>query len=539
MATEDVTTDAKVETPHDEQFFEFEGFQKPEVHLSETLSFERSGDQQHEWEKVKEIVKRNLLTDDGTILGELSKYGQSIDAKWENNSSRSEFKFPFFHVEALLDQSADLLDRAVRDRLEWDELSAKYAELILELAEFVELDEIHKEEEQNGLYEVEWWSSRADKVSSNILKQKMGWLKRHHQRTKEWLYSNQMFNKVTNAARKAGWLSALVPYKWSGQSFKGYVSHTYGGVKKKAFDHAADSAYDQSLHSHREKLASMTSSQIEAEASELVAKERENSASILTTWNDKNRDFQRRRTLASRKIQDMKAKSATNAEGALNYAKRLDGIQERFKHDLSSAVIRIEAAREGLEKVYGIESELPDTSSNDIFDQYLIWTRAHVEQIVRFSRLDQAVVIPISIAKLIDGNFNEQIADGVIEFDVPLAVFPNSRHVRLRGVSATIDTGPEKTSWTLQFKVPAIATIRRLDDSLIEIDQSSLPSVTLGRVWDENNRREPEIGGVTALMNSSPFGKWELQLISSVRDMDFSKVRNCTLNLHVAYRGIQ
>ena len=54
--------------------------------------------------------------------------------------------FRFWHVEPLLDQAADLLDRGMRDRSTYDNLRSLYAKLLLDIMEFESTDAIHREE---------------------------------------------------------------------------------------------------------------------------------------------------------------------------------------------------------------------------------------------------------------------------------------------------------------------------------------------------------------------------------------------------------
>src|SRR5262249_15986970 len=65
-----------------------------------------------------------------------------------------EDRYPPSHVEILLDQAADLLDRCLKDRAEWNTLFEKWFRNQLELYEFYKIDEIQDEELAAGAFRV-------------------------------------------------------------------------------------------------------------------------------------------------------------------------------------------------------------------------------------------------------------------------------------------------------------------------------------------------------------------------------------------------
>jgi hypothetical protein len=57
------------------------------------------------------------------------------------------------HVESLVDQSADLLDRASATRQRFDETSKQMFHLLLDLREYMQQDQVHRREEAAGSYD--------------------------------------------------------------------------------------------------------------------------------------------------------------------------------------------------------------------------------------------------------------------------------------------------------------------------------------------------------------------------------------------------
>jgi hypothetical protein len=65
------------------------------------------------------------------------------------------------HVEPLLDQISNLLDRSLADRAAYQQLNVEFFKAKLQIIEFLRLDAIHVKEENAGFYEVEHRSSQG------------------------------------------------------------------------------------------------------------------------------------------------------------------------------------------------------------------------------------------------------------------------------------------------------------------------------------------------------------------------------------------
>ena len=86
----------------------------------------------------------------------------AIDKSFRFEPRNTDNEYSFFQVEYLLDHAADLLDRGMRDRAEWNELAVRAFNLGAELTEFFQLDEIHKKEIEAGYYTLSYTDKQSD-----------------------------------------------------------------------------------------------------------------------------------------------------------------------------------------------------------------------------------------------------------------------------------------------------------------------------------------------------------------------------------------
>ncbi|SDT36768.1 hypothetical protein SAMN05216490_3236 [Mucilaginibacter mallensis] len=96
-------------------------------------------------------------TDDNPLLQRIDQYLGGLKGADMDNLKTT---FLATQAEMLLDQAASLLDRATKDRAQWDELAIKNFIQTIEFNQFIELDNLHKEETDhmyagvnNGFYQ--------------------------------------------------------------------------------------------------------------------------------------------------------------------------------------------------------------------------------------------------------------------------------------------------------------------------------------------------------------------------------------------------
>jgi hypothetical protein len=505
-----------------------------------TVVFPRSSDAEAAWTAVKAHLRDLSITSDGQVTGTLLRVFKRIDSGLTITPEEDDTHFSPFHIEPLVDQAADLFDRAVRDRATWDDLSAKALTLLLELKEYADVDEIHRREEQAGIYDVEAIESEARRQGEmlNGLYQNS-----HSERIGDTLtsfYSGQPANDTLNAGVKLAWLSGLVPYTWRDQVFVGYSQHTYGGVTKTVADHAYDGAGVQWNYYLNTRIADLFLQQAVFNAARAISDEQLAGITARHKWEAANSAFRRERTVVARRYQDIKTKAATEPDGLLNYAKRLPALKERFEHDVRHGFARLTAVAKGMRDVYGYDQPLPDAADPEFFDQCLLWSRETIQWLIRFSRQDQSVVWTMSVRDIVgDQRWRDGLNAAEWHFDVPASTFPEMRHLRLRGVSAAIE-GIDEDDGTCQVivRLPQSAVIQHMNGEAVPVDQSIVPPTRISRVTVRTAHRQPDVMGVVALHNASPIGAgWHVRIADAVpKRLKLKKFEDLQLDVHLTYR---
>ncbi|QOJ21923.1 MAG: hypothetical protein HRU77_15270 [Gammaproteobacteria bacterium] len=507
------------------------------------ITFKRANTEKSSWDRiVKSLDTTFKLTKDGSTSATLTDQIRRIEYGFIFKSDQADTDFSWQHVEPLLDQAADLLDRALRERSNWDDLAQKWFATMLEIHEYAELDKIHVEEEEAGIYEVPLQESTADyrsnyvthlfnSLSSNVIEGII-----------DVNFGSKELTEVLNANRKGAWLAGLVPYTWKDQHFNGYSVHTYGKVTATVAQHAADAAETQSDHEFSTQGSFASSQLFSFNASMYSAAERMNGANAKKEWDQRNSVFLRRRTLVARKIQDIKARAATDPDGILNAGKRLEQIKARFQLDFRDALARLLVIQRGLSDIYGYDIPLPQQSEDlDYYDRCLLWTRQTMQWLIRFSRQEQCFVLPISIRGLIgDDAWLDGRSRGVWNVDVTKNFFLNMAHVRVRGLSAFVNINRRfDTLWRISVKPPMQATIQHMSGKIVTVDQSKVPPSQLARVGRRDAIREPDVVGVASLHNVSPIGIWTIRALGGMPlESDVQPLEDLSLDLLLSFRAV-
>lgn len=507
----------------------------------EANPLKRTEAEQATWETVSQLLSsQNFLTADGSTYGALAPALADIASGFSFKQQPEDIDFSSFHVESLLDQAADLFDRAIRDRASWDDLIGKYVELLLELHEFRELDAIHQEEEASGIYEVEakeasssLWSGQADYYTQGHLR----WLA---EAIRDSEFSSSTINSIYNQYRYQAFTYGLVPYYFKNQDFDRWASYSVGGVSKQIYKislEAAEVIVRRELELARGLHAITTRT---FEGNESVTKRRLDGLDARADWESSNSNFRRRRTATARKLEEIKARLAVEPEGPLNYGKRLQALQRRFQQDFRDGLARLQAAAKGLHDLYRYTEALPPATSSTYFDDCLLWNRQAIQWLVRFAQREQNVVLPVSLRDLLgDKAWKAGRKKRSWSVDLPKDLLVGSRHLRLRGIAA-FATGPmlENTLWRVRLTPPIDASILDLDGQEWPLKQKGIPDATLARVCTRNHQREPDVVGIVAFHNLSPFGQWQVVLESVIpRSTPISRLEDLTLELHLAYRS--
>lgn len=506
----------------------------------EEIQFQRDPDDETELANLFEKLAEYEFTDQNKLSEDIKAFYRSIEQGFSFSSIPTDRYFNPFQVETLLDQSSDLLDRANRDRREWDDLADKWTTLLLELFEYSELDKIHADEEQAGSYEIPYRVSASNFLyeHNNMTHQQQIWatINRHISNN----LSNAKLNEVLNSTALTSWLSGLVPYTWNGQSFAGYTNHTFDGVSRTVADHAFEASYPISLNRALEQYYGNAIQRLGHSSQNILAGIRKDGFQYQANWDAANVSFQKRRTIVARRLQDIKVKLALGPDGLLNSGKRLPHLKSRFQNDFRNALARLRAAEEGLLKVFGINYALPDeaTSGESFFDDCVVWVREAIQIVISFSQRDQSTVVPFSVKEIV-GNSAWNAGISAEEWEVDFStLFPAEvRHVRLRGVSATSEDAGRDQLWTVGVRPPDSAILRLNDGNEGNVDQSDASRrVVIGRVTGRNNPRAPDVSGVASLHNLSAIGTWNISLVRFGNGPDASALQDITLDLHLVFQ---
>lgn len=516
----------------------------------EKVNFQRSEEEAKIWEEIKNFIKNDFVSISDSDGNKLS-LSRRIEEGFKFNAEERDDDFSSFHVEILLDQAADLLDRTFNRRRDFNDLFEKFYLLRLELGEYSELDAIHQEEEAAGFYDVERQQSDAELKSE----QRRFTLFRELYRIsssndiRDKYFTEGVINNLKKAVAKGAWLVGIVHYLFKGQEFGEYLTYDYwgkdaGGHNKSASLLSVESAEEQIQYSANLQkdlfLEGRTKENTNSSYGMEISGFRSNGLGAKSNWDFNDANFRRRRTLVARKYQDWKAALSTEDGGALNYDEKSNIYRDLFQQDFRDALARLKVVQQGLKDIYGYDVPLPpDENNRDYFEQCLLWSRKTISWLIRFSRAEQSLVLPISLRNVLGITaWNNGLSDGAWEVDMQEELFADFRHVRLRGLSAFVLGAEAKDKlWQMKIKVPATGQVKHLSGNTVALDQSKIPQCWLARVTDRNAQRDPDVFGMSILFNTSPIGKWTIQVVKSVPSSDdFSKITNIHLDLYLAFR---
>lgn len=487
------------------------------------------------------------FTRDGSPEGELSKHLTRIEAGFKFSAEEGDTGFSELHIEPLIDQAADLLDRAVRDRATYDELGAKWMSMWLELQAFEALQELRKQEGLNGFYSVANEEAAAEYKAALTNVQGLSTLAGYLHSVDTVYFDSTAINDVMLAADRAAWLSGQSPTLLPDGSSPQASTLAYpndAANPATASQHARIAADIETSQRIGLQDSSLKAQALQLQSAADVAKVRSAGQLARAKWEFAKDSFSRQRADIEALFHVYEQNAATAPNGLLNYSKRLDSLRQRFTLDFRNALARLERVRAGMALVYGYDVPLPaDPSDINYFDDCLLWTRTAIDWLVRFSRRDQGIVMPVSIKKLMgESAFKNALAARKFTFNLPAEALWKSRftHVRMRGISATVEGSGDEHLWRLWIELPASSTVQHLSGNVVPLAQV-VPACQLARVTGRSAVRDPDVGGISALHNASPAGDWTIRLPHSFAyaDPDPSELDDIVLHLHLAFRSSQ
>ena len=455
-------------------------------------------------------------------------------------------EFRLQHVESLLDQAADLLDRGLKGRSEWNSLNDKRFTLFLSLKEYTDLDKIHQEEAQKGFYTVAYKQSTSSEEAES-------WITSYTSAAASYLtslladkFSLNEKNRQSAQAQLQAWLAHLAVYQLP--NVGNPLPCTFDGVAKTAPEHMKDSEFIQSFYRMETEEGLVRSSESSQLGNAQASRSRLKGATAKADWDFVDVDFRRRRTQVARDMADLKTIAFTAAGGALNYSEQMLNVQIRFHRDLNDAVARISAAYTGMSTLYGYDVKPPsDPSVATYFDDLLVWVRDAISRLIRFTLVDQNYVMPLPLSNLVpEAQLAKGLTQGRWEVEIGPGTFATQTNVRLRGVSAVVvlkdedDQRDRRSLWLVRLVAPREASMRLKDGKTETINQKSIPPVQLGRVSHYESTRDPDVVGIAALHNVSPIGKWIVEIDKrSTSGSGLDRLKDLVINLHLAVRFAQ
>ena len=521
------------------------------------VDFSRSDDLHQAFEQaVTSILEQYPLEE--IISGTSQFFGLDLDTNIELQSgNNTSISLIHLQVEPLLDQAADLLDRALNSRRLFDETTEKMFNLLLELNEYIELDRIHRREEQEGLYDTPYERAYSEYAAEHYNKETNELHANNTDLVSNFIFTGSNWSDLVKFAVNGAYISGVPPYIMEEQVVTDYPAYDIRGENKVSANHAESAAFYQLFHSKRFQVNMLNLQSTLFKSLKVVSEARLEGLKAQADWANKNRMYLRQRTLVARKYQDMKTQAASLPDGVLNHAKRLPGIQQRFLLDFSHALLRIYTAFKGLSEVYGYNTPIPvpsEAEGKNYFDEIVLWLRSTIQWLIAFSTRDQSVVIPISVREMVgEDNWFASGPSGEWEFNLPTDFFSDMAHIRLRGLSIVVVpridleqySNVASSSKLYKFTVtppPRGESLHLSGESNI-VDHSLVPPCLLSRVQSRDSRREPDIVGVSSLHNVCPVGTWKVQLLGGIPSRNqclepFAELDDIHVDLHLTYRRI-
>lgn len=483
------------------------------------------------WKKVIEQTPELLaLTENEDLSSPLDKNLLRIDSGFVFEPAPQDVELSYLHVEPLLDQAADLLDRAIRDRSSAEDLIVKRFELAVALQEFKNLDEVTLLEESAGKYSVPHDMSKARAGGGRSSVKQYRKLRDQYNAILDDFYKKSELDVYLTSAYRAGFASAY--------SEENDPTKKISGVTRSIADHVGHENEAQARFNALIDRGHVIAQELSYALMESIQDAENLALSAQENWDKANIEFQKKRTIIARQLQDIKFRAATQADGALNYTSRIERNRISLQQDFRNALARLSVVAKGLDHLYGYTDPLPDPKSLDFLDDCVLWTRRAIEYLVRFSRQDQATVIPISLKSFIkDSDWTNGMAAGRWVVTLPSDLFKNFGHVRLRGLTAFVE-GTEKDLWQVRVRPPVTSSTVHLNNTTVNLDQKMVPDCYFNRATTRDSIREPDTTGQSSLYNASPVGEWAIEVgATSLTGTARAKIQDIVIDLIVVFRS--
>jgi hypothetical protein len=419
-------------------------------------------------------------------------------------------------VEILLDQSAELFDRASQTRERIASLRISAFQNTIELLEFIALDRIHEQEIIAGRYSAPVEEKRAQANASvsqvqslsdelKVISDFVAWFDQAKQDTLLQNSKKVTVGSTTPGGTGGGALDALEP-DWN-KSVRTQALLTWCSII-----HETDV---------RQRVMTLLSQQESLTSAVSAAQERARGDARMAKYMEDTLDLQIQRVTTARTLFLHKLTQSQREGGALAYRDQILPLIISARSDTTHALARLEKALEGMQQLfnYTAAAVAPDPD----FDEYMQRARNAINWYRSFSRRDETLTIPISLRRVSADKWDENlqklrwsfsISADESDLSVLSVMLKDRRFARLRGITAYFD-GDFEDNETFQIKVqpPSDSAVRWNTGSLQKLPaQKGIPSVWLGRVAPRGAPRPPEVVGAVTLLNASPIGTWQVSM---------------------------
>jgi hypothetical protein len=407
----------------------------------------------------------------------------------------AELKFRFWHVEPLLNHAADLLDRCLAERAEYDALRAQAAVLTIDIETERERQAIVNERERAGQFN---WM--YDALSKEV-----------NARRTEAALRQDAVNSLRNATREA----------------KDGTAASWGYDANVRQQRAANYVFDGETEAKNIQWA------FETREKGFRVKDRAMVETALCKREQLSQDLE-----------------------ALDFAGRAVRLTGRIQRDFEDAYDRMSTAAKGLKLLYGYESGIPSLSPASTtpttlpIDVCVLWVREAIKFLLVFAQLDQAFSVTLSLKDILGtGKWDEvkRSSPRRVTFAVPRETFASHTFCRLRGISAfvhgpSLDSGP----WGAVIRLPDNAlSIQGIDNSgqqvNIPVPQQDLSDCYLTRIETRSSPRAPDVAGLISLLNASPIAgtgeSWHVTIVPPAGDTSlFQELSDLAIELNLIGR---
>jgi hypothetical protein len=394
--------------------------------------------------------------------------------------------FRYWHVESLLNQAADLMDKCMADLREYNSLLYNSEQFKLDLSTTEK--ELILEKQRLELFEREVIEAQA-KIEFN--------------KSAEIHFDGSIIPKAQEV----------------------FDLNLSEGLRKPDHSKAGQNLFECKVRGEETKLnLKISKKQLE--------------------WATSDKLYNENRVELRQKIIEIKNELAENGL-AFDFQSQVDISFEKLKLNYQYSLDRVIAAKEGLEIIYGYQSEIEqiDPSRIDKKVQELFkWISNSMVFLVAYGQLDQAFTKVISLFSLLNTSEQNRITNSVdeclISLRIPNDAFNVHDNVRLRGIGASL-LGDEIATipWGIEVAVPEKAIYKRANQTFF-INQKELPVCVLGRVENRASFKNIEMCGAISLMNASPFAQSEAEGATGDQGLWIFKIKR-PLNTSESFHDIR